>query len=151
LRLAALSAGAGSSWSPTPRLPDVWSGVIETGLPWGGSTLVVRYDGTAEVFTSTGKRWQGGAPGDVDVQAASRGLLLVLQSRLDDFELTEDVELPAAGYVTMRALTTSGQHAAQAPERPLTEGIHALSTVHFAAQEVVRQLMLEAESDVQQP
>ncbi|WP_426560489.1 hypothetical protein ACPPVT_11955 [Angustibacter sp. McL0619] len=147
-RLAALTAeAAGSGWRPTPRLPDVWAAVVETGLPWGGSTLVARHDGTAELFTSTGKHWAGGEVGDDDVRAAARGLLLVLQARLAELEPTQDVGPPGAGYVTLRALIPTGQRAATAPERPLTDGIHALSTLHFAAQEVVRQLMLEAERD----
>ena len=142
-RLATLTAGVAADWHPTARLPDVWAAVVETGLPWGGSTLVARHDGSAELFTSTGKHWEGGGAGDDDVRAAARGLLLVLQSRLDELDPTEQTEPPSAGYVTLRALTATGQRCAVAPERPLTEGIHALSTLHFAAQEVVRQLMLE--------
>jgi hypothetical protein len=145
-RLVVLTdAAQPSGWHSTPRLPDVCGAVVETGLPWGGSTLVARHDGSAELFTSTGKHWAGGQPGDDDVRAAVRGLLLVLQSRLDELEPSADLSLPAAGHVTLRAMTTSGQRVAGAPERPLSEGIHALSTVHFAAAEVVRQLMLEAD------
>ncbi|GAA4355616.1 hypothetical protein [Angustibacter luteus] len=127
-------------WTPTPRLPDVWAAVVETGLPWGGSTLVALAGGSAELFTSTGKHSSGGGAADVDVRAAVIGLLLVLQSRLEDLEPTDSLALPGAGYVAMRALTRQGQRVVVAGERPLVDGIHPLSTVHFAALEVVHQL-----------
>lgn len=129
-----------AGWTPTARLPDVCAAVVETGLPWGGSTLVALADGTAEIFTSTGKHWGGVGPADVDVRAAVRGLLLVMQSRLAELEPTQDLAAPGAGYVCLRAVTGQGHRVAVAAERPLADGVHPLSTLHFAAQEVVHQL-----------
>jgi hypothetical protein len=144
-RLAVLALrSADVGWEPSVRLPDVYGAVVETGLPWGSATLVALADGTAAHFTSTGRHPLEGSTADLDVVAAVRGLLAVMQSRLGELDVDEDLEPPPAGHVRLRALTSGGVRVGAAREEPLADGVDELSPLFFAAQELERQLRLAA-------
>jgi hypothetical protein len=133
---------AAVGWQPTPRLPDVYGAVVEVGLPWGSASLVALADGTAEHVSSTGRNPLASTIDDLDVVAAVRGLLAVVQARLGDLEPTEDVQPPAPGHVRVHALTATGRRMGTAREEPLAAAVHDFSPLYFAAQEVERQLRL---------
>lgn len=135
---------------PTPELTLVWGLVMDTTDEVGGYSLVALADGTTSLYTTTGGGMIG-AGEQVQVAAATRAALRVVEAHLDQLPPATNSDLPPVGSVVLRALSYDGQRAVQALERDLGEGRHPQSDIFHAAHYVIAHLRFIEESRGRQP
>jgi hypothetical protein len=131
--------------APTPELPRVWGLLMDTTYERGGYSLVALADGTTSIYTTTGGGTIGGGE-HVQVAAATRAALRVVEAHLDQLPPSTNGDLPPVGSVVLRALTYDGQRAVQALEEDLGEGRHPQAEIFHAAHSAITQLRLIEES-----
>lgn len=128
------------------QLPQVWGLLVDLGRPDGVATLLGLADGTTSLYVSAGGGIIGGG-GHPRVAARTLELLRVTQRLLPELPAATGAEapgvaLPAAGRVTLHALTYGGVHSVEADENDLGHGRHPLSPVFHAAHDVITELRL---------
>lgn len=127
--------------SRDPSATPVWGAVMDTGYPNGTATLVCLRDGTTSLYTSTGGGVIGGG-GHEQVAEAAAIFLTTVEAYVGDLAASTEEGLPAAGWVSLRALTYDGVLLASALEDDLGYERHVLAPVFYAAQDVLTQLRL---------
>lgn len=127
--------------APSSDYPRVWGALMETGYSEGVATLVALADGTTSLYTSSGFGMIGGGA-HASVVAANQAFLSAVEAHLDQLAASGDTAMPAEGWVTLRALTYTGQRATEALEDDLGYGRHELSPVFHAGHDVITQLRL---------
>jgi hypothetical protein len=146
LRRAALAVSAGELGLTESEVGPVWGLIMDTGLDDGGwYTLVTLADGTTSIYTS-GSFGVIGAGQHEAVRDAGRRLLGLVAEALPLFTPEESSELPAPGWVTVRALTFRGPRSRSAPEDQLGNEQDPASTVFLAAHEVIGQARMAVEN-----
>jgi hypothetical protein len=134
---------------PSEAAPNVWGVLMEIGLEEAVVTLATLVDGTTSLYYSTG----GGMLGSgsyAPVAQAARGLIMEAEGRFWEMAPVEAYPLPEAGRVRFYALTYQGHYTAEASEKELGEGQHALSALFYLAHRVIgtlRQLSERQQGD----
>jgi hypothetical protein len=152
LRQTALSVTADELGLDPADAGPVWGVLMDTRFADGGwFTLVTFADGTTSLYTSALFGIIGAGQHE-EVRQASSHLRALAGARLAVFEPSSDTELPAPGWVTIRARTFQGQMTVSAPEEQLGGGSHPASDVFFAAHEVIgRARMIVERGDAGRP
>jgi hypothetical protein len=114
-------------------------------LPEAVATLVALTDGTTSLYFSNGGGMIGGGE-HPRVAAATRRLVDVAARLVGVLSPASDFPLPAVGITQLIAVTASGNSSATAPEEELGAGVHELSELFYAAQDVLTELRLVEES-----
>ena len=126
------------------RSAEVWGGMMELGLPRYTATIVALADGTTSIYTSTGGAMLGGEAHE-DVRFANQRFLAALDAAREHLAPDPDAPLPAAGEVTLRALTWDGRLAATAgSDQELGGGAHPLADAFIRGQDVITQMRLSS-------
>ena len=147
LRRAVLTISPGELGLTDSEVGPVWGVVMDTRFDDGGwYTLVTLADGTTSLYTS-GSFGVIGAGEHQAVRDAGRHLLGLVAEALPLFSAEESSDLPAPGWVTIRALTFVGRRSLSAPEHELGDEQHAASPIFFAAHEVIGQARMVVEND----
>jgi hypothetical protein len=124
---------------PTAVLPRVFGVMMETGLPEGCATLVGLADGTASLYLSSGGGVIGGGQ-HAEVAQAVRRFVQAAEESLDVMPAARRAELPAVGWVVLRALTYKGRHEVEVLEDDLGYDRHQLSPLFYAGHDVITML-----------
>jgi hypothetical protein len=130
--------------APSTEAPHVWGVLMETGYKVGLATLVSLADGTTSLYYSTG----GGMLGSGEytpIAQASKALVAQAENHFQQLSPTEEFPLPEVGQVRFLVLTYAGAFTAEATEKKLAVGKHALSPLYTCAQEILTQLRLLVE------
>ena len=124
--------------------PHVWGVLMETGYTVGLATLVSLADGTTSLYYSTG----GGMLGSGEyapIAQASKAFVVEAEDHYQRMSPTIEFPLPEVGQVKFYILTYTGTFTADASEKKLAAGKHALSPLFNRAHEILTQLRLLAE------
>ena len=116
--------------------------LMETGLKEGKSyTVVALADGTASIYFSTGGGFIGGQ-GIPAVKAAAQRLVEASSKFQLGMSMVSAYPLPSFGQTVFYLLSDQGVYSASAPEESLGRQRVPLSSLFYAAQEVVTQFRL---------
>ena len=118
---------------------EVFGVVMETGYPKGIATLVSFVDGTTSLYLSTGGGTIGAGnhPGPAE---ASRSLVKLAALNTQRLAVAASTPLPQVGYTRFYVLTQRGTLMAEAKEEDLGEGRNPLSSLFYAAQDVITEI-----------
>lgn len=114
----------------------VWGVLMEVALPNGVATLVSVRDGTASLYTSTG----GGILGGYSARNEAKRFVTEAEKHLASMKPTKSFPYPTAGTMKFYVLTQDGVVTAEADEKELVSGRHALSPLFLSANEVLTAL-----------
>jgi hypothetical protein len=124
---------------PRRIYPKVFALLMEMGYPHGSATLAVIGDGTTSLYFSAGGGIIGGGAQE-PVREASERLLKLAQETPASAAPETETPLPEPGQVRFVFLTDEGRRAAEAQEAELGGGRHELSSLFFAAHDVITEL-----------
>jgi hypothetical protein len=130
--------------APAEGLPHVWGLVMDIGANRGWASLVTMADGTTSLYTSGGGGMIGGGGHESVVEASGR-LLRLIESNLELFESTDDLEPPESGQTRFLILTYEGIRGRSAATEQLVSGNDGLSPIFAAGNDLLTQLRLAAE------
>jgi hypothetical protein len=136
--------GSAKDFGITPK-GEVWGVVMDMGYRDVTATVYGLADGNASLYLSSGGGVIGGI-GHENVRAAAIKLCEVAEAFKGRATATKDFPLPAPDSVRFYLLTTSGARAAEATTDELAKGKHELSPLFSAAEDVLTQLRLVAQS-----
>lgn len=125
----------------------VWGVLMDVSLRAGTVTLVSIRDGTASLYTSTGR---GGILGGYTARDEAKAFVNAAEKSLKHMSPTKSFEYPAAGRVKFYVLTREGVFAAEANPDELLGKEHNLSPLFGAANEVLTRLRLASQERQQQ-
>lgn len=115
---------------------------MESGLDGGGTMLVYgTRDGDAGIYLSSGGGFIGGV-GHAHIRARAAYLVKVAAGCLGNLTLTEEHPLPTLGRFRFSILTPTGARVAEAGQKEITDGLHVLSPVSFAADDILTSFRL---------
>jgi hypothetical protein len=121
----------------TASAGEVLALLLETGYPEAVATLVGLADGTTSMYFSNGGGMIGAGQHE-GVAAATRRWLELGEQSLDQLpQAPGEVLLPDEGMTQLVAVTETGLRAARAPEEELGGGGHPLSSLFYAAHDVI--------------
>lgn len=113
--------------------------VIDMGMPNGTATQVCVIDGTASLYFDKG----GGIIGAGQHDAVRKKLLAALESAkrfVSQLAPSNQIPLPRSGDYTLTVITPHGLRTATARARDLGEGLHPLSPLFRAADDVITEM-----------
>jgi hypothetical protein len=119
--------------------------MLDWNMGSGVATLIALDDGTASLYLSTGGGVIGGAFHD-RVRHAALQFLASLESTLSLLSPDPNDDLPSEGRSALRAMTANGRFIGTAPTIELGENRHPLSPAFHAAQAVIAELRMVADS-----
>ena len=119
----------------------VWGVLMEVAFPSGVSTIVSIRDGTASLYMSTG----GGVLGGYSAREQARLFVAAAEKHLAEMKLTKSFPYPEVGRLKFYVLTRDGVYTAEAGEKELVSGQHALSPLFFAGNDVLTGLRTSSE------
>ena len=131
--------------APSDTLPHVWGAVMDIGAKQGWASIVTLADGTTSLYTSGGGGVIGGGAHEPVIDA-SRHLLKLIESSIDLFQPTDDLDTPPADQTRFLVLTYDGTKANGGNTDQLASGQHPLSTIFAAGNDLVTQLRLATEN-----
>lgn len=111
----------------------VWGVMMEIALSSGVATLVSIRDGSASVYTSTG----GGVLGGYSARDQAKRFVLEAEKHLAQMKPTKSFPYPEVGRLKFYVLTREGVYSAEAEEKELVGGQHALSPLFLAGNDVL--------------
>jgi hypothetical protein len=120
---------------------SVWAVVMETGYPTAVATLVAIADRTVSIYFSNGGGIIGLGP-HAGPRRASESLLQAAPQFLPLLKLASDFSLPSPSFTRFFLLTNRGTFTAEAREKDLGEGHHALSGLFHQGQELLTEVRL---------
>jgi hypothetical protein len=124
---------------PSPTLPRVFGGVMDTAYPEAVATLVALADGTTSLYTTGTFGIIGGGAHQPVVEAAGK-FLASIEAHLDVFGDDAGTALPTEGPVVIHALTYAGRRRISATEDDFGYRRHSASPVFHAAHDVISAL-----------
>lgn len=119
----------------------VWGALMEVAFPSGVSTVVSIRDGTASLYTSTG----GGVLGGFSARDEAKRFVAEAEKHLAEMKPTKSFPYPEVGRFKFYVLTRDGVYTADADEKELVGGQHALSPLFVAANDVLTGLRTASE------
>ena len=108
-------------------------------------TLVSLADGTTSLYFGNGGGVIGGG-GDTSVAQASRDLVALAESYLDDLEPMTEIPLISGGIIRFIALTYKGSLCIDVPQARLFKGYHLFMPLFNQANRVISLLKLLQEN-----
>ena len=121
---------------------NVWGAMMELALPVDGETAVgtvfSALDGTASLYTSRG----GGILGGYSAKEPAQRFVAEAEKHLAHMKPTKAFPHPRIGRVKFYVMTRKGVYTADASDRELGGGRHALSRLSHAGHEVLTGLRL---------
>ena len=140
LRQQAFAVTADQLGAPLPGGRNkTWALIMETGYPGGVASLVTFWDGTTSIYFSNGGGVIGGGE-HAEIRETSKALLTAADNYLKNFDAVTEHPLPDVGRVRFYARTVEGLLSAEAAEKDLGEGRHALSPLFHAGHDVIGHL-----------
>jgi hypothetical protein len=120
----------------------VWGVLMDVSVPSGTATLVSVRDGTASLYTSTGR---GIILGGYTARDEAKAFVSAAETSLKHVRPTKTFEYPAVGLEKFYVLTREGVLAAEAKPEDLLKKEHELSPLFRAANEVLTRLRLASQ------
>ena len=120
-------------------LSDAFGVVMDWSLSQGVATVVALETGDASIYLSSGGGMIGGGAHD-SVKAAARSFVAIAAQHATELSATDVFPIPRDGFTRFYLLTRGGVVDAEAPTQELGQGIHPLSPLFHAGQEVISTL-----------
>jgi hypothetical protein len=114
---------------------------MEVALPSGVGTIVSVRDGTASLYASTG----GGVLGGHSAREEAKRFVAEAEKHLAGMKPAKSFPYPEVGRVKFYVLTREGVYSAEADEKELVRGRHALSPLFLAGNDVLTGLRTASE------
>ena len=124
---------------PGEVTPRVWGVMMEFITGNTAVTLVSLTDGTTSMYFGNGGGIIGGG-GDPGVAQASRDLVALAESYLEDTEIAGEIPLISRGMIRFVILAYQGIYAVEVPEARLFKGQHVLVPLFNQANRVITTL-----------
>jgi hypothetical protein len=121
----------------------VWGVLMEVAFPSAVATIVSIRDGTASLYTSTG----GGVLGGYSAREQAKRFVLEAEKHLAEMKPTKSFPYPEVGRLKFYVLTRNGVYTADADEKELVNGQHALSPLFLAGNNVITGLRTASERE----
>ena len=115
---------------------EVWGVLMELPVSTATATVVAFADGSASIYLSSGGGFIGGGERP-PVRRSAEAFLAAARAASASFAPAAEHPLPSAGRVRFYVRVGEGVGAAEAGERELESGGHALSTLYAAGQSVI--------------
>jgi hypothetical protein len=117
----------------SPGKGQIWGAIVDLGMDTGTATIVCFADGTTSLYLSTGGGIIGGGQHEA-VRKVTRTFLAAASAQAAGFATASEYPLPAVGHVKFYLRRGADVLAADATEKELVSGKHALSPLFAAVQ-----------------